>query len=90
MAEHVGQAPARPIPIPASNSQKKVDRYVVAVGTKVNNLGVDLWKVENMPAHMSPTYATDPGDLPEFWGTAPADWSLQREHTVQHRYRKAR
>eukprot|EP00969_Alexandrium_andersonii_P017219 753291-Alexandrium_andersonii.AAC.1 len=74
MAEHVGQAPAGPIPIPASNSQKVVDRYVVAVGVKVNNLGMALWKVENMPVRTSQTYAANPGDLPEFWGIAPADW----------------
>eukprot|EP00969_Alexandrium_andersonii_P012114 528194-Alexandrium_andersonii.AAC.1 len=48
MDEHLGQAPARPIPIPASNSQAEIDRHVVAVGAKVNNLGMNLRKVENV------------------------------------------
>eukprot|EP00969_Alexandrium_andersonii_P140369 6210070-Alexandrium_andersonii.AAC.1 len=30
-----------------------------------------------------------PGDIPEFWVIAPADWALQRERNVNHSYRKA-
>eukprot|EP00969_Alexandrium_andersonii_P289386 12791504-Alexandrium_andersonii.AAC.1 len=49
MAERQGQAPADAIPIPTNNSQEEIDRYIVAVGGKVNLLGMDLWKTENMP-----------------------------------------
>eukprot|EP00969_Alexandrium_andersonii_P197781 8737228-Alexandrium_andersonii.AAC.1 len=38
-AEHLGQGPQGPIPIRTSNTQAEIDKYVVAVGAKVNNLG---------------------------------------------------
>eukprot|EP00969_Alexandrium_andersonii_P122507 5415719-Alexandrium_andersonii.AAC.1 len=73
MAEHQGQAPADAIPIPAGNSQAEIDRCMVAVGTKVNLLGMNLWKCENMPVRGEGNYSANPGDLPEFWGIAPGD-----------------
>eukprot|EP00969_Alexandrium_andersonii_P159996 7069385-Alexandrium_andersonii.AAC.1 len=42
-----------------------------------------------MPPRTSRGYATDLGDLPEFWGIASAGWNLQRECNAQRRYREA-
>eukprot|EP00969_Alexandrium_andersonii_P046796 2053412-Alexandrium_andersonii.AAC.1 len=47
--EHPGQAPADAIPIPADNSQEEIDRYLVAVATKVNLPGMNLWKTDAIP-----------------------------------------
>eukprot|EP00969_Alexandrium_andersonii_P237758 10495277-Alexandrium_andersonii.AAC.1 len=64
MAEHQGQAPAEPIPIPADNSQAEIDRCVVVAGAKINVLGMNLWKAQNTPTRTSPTCTTNPADLP--------------------------
>eukprot|EP00969_Alexandrium_andersonii_P069629 3072223-Alexandrium_andersonii.AAC.1 len=73
-----------PVPLPASSSPEEISRYLVEVGAWVNNLGMILWKAGNIPTRASRGYTTDPGDLPEFWGIAPADWELKREHSVNH------
>eukprot|EP00969_Alexandrium_andersonii_P209331 9245984-Alexandrium_andersonii.AAC.1 len=64
MAEHQGQAPADAIPIPRDNTQEEIDKYLVAVGAKVNLLGMNLWKTDDMPTRGEGEYSTNPGDLP--------------------------
>eukprot|EP00969_Alexandrium_andersonii_P070351 3104879-Alexandrium_andersonii.AAC.1 len=48
-AEHQGQAPAGNIPLPREQTQAEIDRYTTDVATKVNLLGMNMWKTERMP-----------------------------------------
>ena len=82
-AEHVAQ----PIPPEALNPEE-VDAYITSVATKVNLLGMDLWK-QSFPDPNDEEYYHNPKDLPTFWGIAPEDFDPRVLSDIISRHRRA-
>ena len=69
-AEHVVQ----PV-LPLDLNPVDVDHYITEIATKVNLLGMDLWK-QSFPTPDDDDYYHNPKDLPTFWGIAPEDFNI--------------
>jgi len=82
-AEHVAQ----PIPREVLNPDE-VDDYLTNVATKVNLLGMDLWK-QSFPDPNDEEYYHNPKDLPAFWGIAPEDFDPRVASDIISRHRRA-
>ena len=82
-AEHVAQ----PLEAPGMNPAE-VDAYITELATKVNLLGMDLWR-QSFPDPNDDEYYHNPKDLPIFWGIAPEDFDPRVMPDIVSRHRRA-